>query len=825
MANNSNIKFLWKKYEVKKAYVFAIINENFKGRRFERRIGADVDFQNVKKLIKKFGFEDNVKQDLTQEKMEEEFNKLEEPKFNNNDAFICFISTHGEGEYFKDSRGIDKKRDGVYGTDGEIVYLDDLVDILAHNKSLKGKPIIIIAQHCRGREFTHKNSSGEVIEQSIRTTPISIPSHRNVLIAYSTVFNAQTYRNTVTGSWFIHYFTEALLQHDENISLIDILSEVHNLVARRSFTNKDDIKQMPCFSHSLTMSVFFKKPIIGTEISLSKPVPTRETQQSDKDSNSDATKNRGVPTSETKQYDKNSNSDATENRGVPTSETKQYDKNSNSDATENQGVPTSETKQFDKDSNSDATENRGAPTSETKQFDKDSNSDATENRGVPTSETEQSNKDSNSDATKNRGVPTGETKQSDKDSNSDATENRGVPTGETKQYDKDSNSDATENRGVPTSETQHSDKYSNSDATENRGVPTSETEQSDKYSNSDATENRGVPTGETQQHDKYSNSDATENRGVPTGETQQHDKDSNSDATENQGVPTSETQHSDKALNSSATENEENKDVSKTEMEGNKDVPKTERLIEKAFVFIIINEIFNTKKRQGAQVDLRNILQVCETFGFEKHVEENLSRDEMEQKVLEKIKNDNFDEYDALIVFISSYGEHNDVIGVCGQKISIDDFVKSMARNPTLNNSRKNKPKLIFSENSNYIKVETDLGSDVPLPMHADVPLPMYADVPLPMHADVLVAHSNLLTGKTYHDSVFGSWFMHWLTTFLKDFGDKMSLTDILTMVNDFVANVDAKGTSQVPCFSSSLRMALRFQRAVLSERAYCIIV
>ncbi|XP_046839953.1 caspase-7-like isoform X5 [Xenia sp. Carnegie-2017] len=561
MANNSNMQFLFKKYEVKNAYVFAIINEKFEDPRFKTRKGALDDFQNVRTLMEEFGFELNIKENLTKKKMLEVFKRMKEPTFNNNDAFICFISSHGEGEYFKDSRENNRQRDGVYGTDGEIVYLNGLVDILAHNKSLKGKPIIIIAQHCRGKEITQqnevkKNSSGKAIKQSIRTTPISIPSHRNVLIAYSTVFNAESYRDPEKGSLFIYYFMEVLRHNDENMSLIDILSKVHNHVARCSFGN--GLKQMPCFSNSLTMSVFFKKSIKGTKVSLPIVVPTSETQKSDEAPNPDATEKE-----------------------------------------ENEHVPKTE---FGDD--------------------------------------------------------------------------------------------------------EHASKI----------------------------------------------------------------------------------------------QVEDNKDVSKTEMEGNKDVSKTERLIEKAFVFIIINEVFDTKKREGAQVDLRNILQVCETFGFEKHVEENLSRDEMEEKILKKIEKGDFSVYDALIVFISSYGEHNDVIGVCGQKISIDDFVKSMAKNPTLNNSGENKPKLIFSENSSYSVVETDHGRAVPLPMHADV----------------LVAHSNLLRGKTYHDSVFGSWFMHWLTTFLKDFGDKMSLTHILTMVNDFVANVGVRGTKdQVPCFSSSLRMALRFQRVV----------
>ncbi|XP_046839951.1 uncharacterized protein LOC124434113 isoform X3 [Xenia sp. Carnegie-2017] len=607
MANHSNMQFLFKKYEVKNAYVFAIINENFEDPDIKDRKGARIDLQNVKALMEEFGFEPNIKLDLTKKEMLEVFDKMKDPIFNNNDAFICFISSHGEGEYFKDSSGNNRQREGVYGTDGEIVYLNGLVDILARNKSLKGKPIIIIAQHCRGGEIIQKNevkknSSGEVIKQSIRTTPISIPSHRNVLIAYSTVFNAVSYLNPDKGSWLIHYFMEALRHHDENMSLIDILSEVHNHVARRSVTNEHGLKQMPCFSHSLTMSVFFKKSIKRNEVSLPRGVPTYETQHSDKDSNSDAGKNRGVPNSETQQSDKDSNSNATENEEVPTSETKKSDEAPNPDATEKE-----------------------------------------ENEHVPKTEF---------------------------------------------------------------GDDEHASKI----------------------------------------------------------------------------------------------QVEDNKDVSKTEMEGNKDVSKTERLIEKAFVFIIINEVFDTKKREGAQVDLRNILQVCETFGFEKHVEENLSRDEMEEKILKKIEKGDFSVYDALIVFISSYGEHNDVIGVCGQKISIDDFVKSMAKNPTLNNSGENKPKLIFSENSSYSVVETDHGRAVPLPMHADV----------------LVAHSNLLRGKTYHDSVFGSWFMHWLTTFLKDFGDKMSLTHILTMVNDFVANVGVRGTKdQVPCFSSSLRMALRFQRVV----------
>ena len=134
-----------------------------------------------------------------------------------------------------------------------------------------------------------------------------------------------------------------------------------------------------------------------------------------------------------------------------------------------------------------------------------------------------------------------------------------------------------------------------------------------------------------------------------------------------------------------------------------------EYVIKKGYALVIINIDFGVqemKYREGADIDLKNIQQVCTTFGIKIQVRKNKTRGEM-KKIFKKLGEQNFSNYDAFIAFISSYGERNHVYGVHGQTISLDKMVLSLVKNEHL----RNKSKLIFAENSNY-KTESFSGSD-----------------------------------------------------------------------------------------------------------------
>ena len=316
-AGMENLNLTTDKHEIKKGFALVIINEKF--RYYRDCNGASADKANIKRFCEKAGFtvneidslnlnpsqmndlefnKDGLKTDnLTKRQMETLFKTISKGNFEAYDAFICFISSHGN-------------KGGILGTDGEVIPVEKIVDQFKASEefpSLINKPKLFFNQNCRGfrkgkgvvaeldggkddgpedrcgsdddgsvgdefdDESDYDDESDDEEEYDNANVPMTIPTTADVLVAYSTVNGYKSVRDKKSGSWFITVLTQVFEKYAENTDLTAMLATVNKVVATKERKKKEKSKepekqnkfeigekQMPCFTSTLRNRVYFK---------------------------------------------------------------------------------------------------------------------------------------------------------------------------------------------------------------------------------------------------------------------------------------------------------------------------------------------------------------------------------------------------------------------------------------------------------------------------------------------------------------------------------------------------------------------------------------
>ncbi|XP_034544015.1 caspase-3a [Notolabrus celidotus] len=223
-----------------------INNKNFDRRTgMNQRNGTDVDAANAMKVFSKLGYKAKVYNDLTVEKMKQVLVSASKEDHSCYASFVCVLLSHGDEGVF-------------FGTDGsvELKYLTSLFRG-DRCKSLVGKPKLFFIQACRGTEL---DAGIEADSGDDGTT--KIPVEADFLYAFSTAPGYYSWRNTMTGSWFMQSLCEMLSKYGRELELQHILTRVNHKVAVEfvSVSNSpgfDAKKQIPCIVSMLTKEMYF----------------------------------------------------------------------------------------------------------------------------------------------------------------------------------------------------------------------------------------------------------------------------------------------------------------------------------------------------------------------------------------------------------------------------------------------------------------------------------------------------------------------------------------------------------------------------------------
>ncbi|CAL8332870.1 unnamed protein product [Boreogadus saida] len=130
-----------------KGYCLIVNNFDFspsvevKGRKLGQRMWTDIDEKSLRRVFTWLGFQVEVVQDATRDQMLSSMRELASRDHSWMNCVACVVLSHGlEG--------------GVYGVDGEVVWLKELTDFLngVRCASLRGKPKLFFIQACQGNK-------------------------------------------------------------------------------------------------------------------------------------------------------------------------------------------------------------------------------------------------------------------------------------------------------------------------------------------------------------------------------------------------------------------------------------------------------------------------------------------------------------------------------------------------------------------------------------------------------------------------------------------------------------------------------------------------
>ncbi|TWW58821.1 Caspase-3 [Takifugu flavidus] len=208
-----------------------INNKNFDRRTgMNTRNGTDVDAANAMKVFSSLGYKVKVHNDQTVEQMSQLLVSAAEEDHSACASFVCVLLSHGDEGVF-------------FGTDGsvELKYLTSLFRG-DRCKSLVGKPKLFFIQPTTPQ-------STQKIQCKLSFKLLTAPGY------YS-------WRNTMSGSWFMQSLCDAISKYGKELELQHILTRVNHRVAVdfESVSNLpgfDAKKQIPCIVSMLTKEMYF----------------------------------------------------------------------------------------------------------------------------------------------------------------------------------------------------------------------------------------------------------------------------------------------------------------------------------------------------------------------------------------------------------------------------------------------------------------------------------------------------------------------------------------------------------------------------------------
>lgn len=224
-----------------------INNKNFDRRTgMNQRNGTDVDAGNVMKVFGKLGYKVKVYNDQTVEQMKQVLTAVSKEDHSCSASFVCVLLSHGDEGVF-------------FGTDASI-ELKSLTSLFRGDrcKSLVGKPKLFFIQACRGTDL----DGGIETDSGADGSTTKLPVEADFLYAYSTAPGYYSWRNTMTGSWFIQSLCDMVSKYGNELELLHIMTRVNHKVAVEfesvsSTPGFDAKKQIPCIVSMLTKEMYF----------------------------------------------------------------------------------------------------------------------------------------------------------------------------------------------------------------------------------------------------------------------------------------------------------------------------------------------------------------------------------------------------------------------------------------------------------------------------------------------------------------------------------------------------------------------------------------
>ncbi|XP_077998437.1 caspase-3-like [Glandiceps talaboti] len=243
----------------------------------------------------------------------------------------------------------------------------------------------------------------------------------------------------------------------------------------------------------------------------------------------------------------------------------------------------------------------------------------------------------------------------------------------------------------------------------------------------------------------------------------------------------------------------------------------------RGLAFILNNKVFTNgmKRREGSDIDCKNLQHVFKQLGFENHVKNDLTGKDLVTQ-LEKFANIDHSRYDCCVISILSHGVNGAVYGTDGELIRVEDITARF--NGTNCPSLRRKPKLFFLQacrgesfdrgyadavdaarniappvarqppgtSDDEMEAETEEQQEQIVQRLLEIELEQTdafaSQQTVPNEGDMLLAYATVPGYVSWRNSERGSWFIQAITEVFLAKAASEDVLSMLTMVNAKVA-------------------------------------
>lgn len=219
-------------------------HETFADSDIKKRSGSRRDVNEVIICFQRCGFnisEDDIFQDKTTDEVLEIIANEASKDYTDYNSLIVFYFTHGD------------TNESLHTKDATITVMD-IWKPFDECASLKNKPKLFFLQACKG----HKSTTVEKppnIEEFIPRHYFSIQQNMppDMLVVYSTLDNSVSFRNGLTGSWFIQELCKNIHGYGKRDDILSLLIRTTKCVCANYYYEKHSSiqKQLPLFVSTL----------------------------------------------------------------------------------------------------------------------------------------------------------------------------------------------------------------------------------------------------------------------------------------------------------------------------------------------------------------------------------------------------------------------------------------------------------------------------------------------------------------------------------------------------------------------------------------------
>ncbi|XP_050309740.1 caspase-1-like [Anthonomus grandis grandis] len=229
--------------------------------KIKERFGTKRDVNEIIICFQRLGFnvsEDDVVTDATIEQVRAKLDSVlkdEQTLFQSN-CLVVFFLTHGD------------VKDKLCVKDGEIKCSDVWMKF-NDCKQLEGKPKLFVFQACKGKQFASVDQPESTFNQHSPVlldldTSFSVNDlGPDMLLLYSTLEDYVSFRNPLTGTWFIQELCKNFSSYGRRDDVISLITRTTKCVSNSYFVMHEDdktvLKQMPIYVSTLSRKFYLNR--------------------------------------------------------------------------------------------------------------------------------------------------------------------------------------------------------------------------------------------------------------------------------------------------------------------------------------------------------------------------------------------------------------------------------------------------------------------------------------------------------------------------------------------------------------------------------------